>query len=258
MGTKPYILYDNVLGTGLTATSTDATDDYSVDYLYNSKPFQKWKSTSSAEQHIDMDMGSAKTINSVALIGHNLFTVGGGVSVQGSTTGTGGWMNLFTEVPDSDLVFIRSFTETSAYRYVRVKLIGGSGAYEIGDIILCDRLEFPQFPDAPFAPRAVESVNASTMRSQGGHILGGVSRYTPIEINVSFTWPVLSFVDGDYYTFWENHGRELKPFVWVPNYGEYPTYAYFVAFNTKSKLAISQTDVTNAEKLSLRMVGALI
>jgi len=253
--TEPMILYSNVLASGVTATNT-AAGDYSVDYLYDLRPYTYWRAASFGTRYITMDAGAAVAVDSLAIYKHNLGTAAATVSLESSATGA--WAGEQTErvagfVPTTDFVIFKTFAQVSV-RYWRIKIVTDAIAPEMAVAMIGAAMDFPVFPDSPFTPLS-ESVNATAETSKGGHLLGVTSYYSPISVDVGFTWPPMSFVDGDFKTFWDNHGRRLKPFFWVPNFSQWAGKIYFVRFPDNFTLAVPQSDTTNADTLRLKFQG---
>lgn len=249
----PKILYDNILASGVTAT--DTATDYSVDNIYDLRTYTYWTAASSGTKYITMDAGAAVDVDSLAIISHNFSTASATVSLEhddnsGFTSPTEAIAGF---APTADTAIFKSFTSVSE-RYWRVKIVTAAVAARIGVVILGEEVEIPVYPDAPFTPK-VESIIASTKRTKAGSILGSTLNYNPLTFSVSFDYPPFSFLDGDFKTFWDDHGKLLKPFFWVPNLSELDTDIYFVKFPDNFKLAIPQKNTSNADKLKLKFEG---
>jgi len=251
---EPKIIYDNIFSSGVTAT--DTATGFSVDNIYDLRGYTYWQAASSGTKYITMDYGSDVAVDSLAIFSHNLSTCSATISLESSTTGA--WAGEEVEqiagfTVTTDKAIAKVFT-SATIRYWRVKIVTAGIAPQIGVMIAGNAVEFPVYPDLPFTI-ANESVNATTEVSKGGHLLGVTSRYSPLSISVSFTYPAMSFINGDYRTFWDNHGKLIKPFFWVPNITTYPLNVYFVRMTSGSSFGVSQSDTTNADSLSFRMEG---
>jgi hypothetical protein len=252
--TEPAILYDNIIASGVTAT--DTATGYSVDNLHDLRSYTSWKANSAGTKYITMDAGAAVPVDALAIYTHNLGTISATVSLESSTTGVWGGEEVEQVAgfsPSTDLVIYKSFTQATV-RYWRIKIVTVSYEAQAGIIMLGEALDFPVYPDSPFTPSS-EAINATSEQSKGGHTLGVTSYFSPISTNVSFTYPAMSFIDGDFDTFWTNHGRLLKPFFWVPNLSQWPSKVYFVKFPASFSLAVPQSDTTNADSLNLSFEG---
>lgn len=253
---EPFILYDNVFDTSVTATDTEAIGDFAAAFIQDLRTYTTWRAASSGTKYLTIDAGSAVAVDTLAILSHNLGTVSATISLESSTTGA--WAGEEVEQiagfnPSTDLAIMKTFTQATV-RHWRVKIVTGSFAAEIGVCMIGERMDFPVFPDSPFTPKS-EGINATAEISKGGHLLGVTSRFSPIDIMVSFTYPAMSFIDGDFKTFWENHGRQVKPFFWVPNFTEWPDRINFVRFPASFSLAVAQSDTTNADSLTLQFEG---
>jgi hypothetical protein len=254
--TEPFILYDNIFDNTVTATDTEATGDYNVAYIQDLRPYTYWKAASLGTKHLTIDAGAATAADSLAIFSHNLGTASATVSLESSTTGAWGGEEveqIAGFVPTTDLVIMKTFT-SATIRYWRVKIVTAGVAPYLGVCILGARLDFPVYPDSPFTPKT-EAINATAEISKGGHLLGVTSRYSPLSFSVNLTWPPMSWVDGDFKTFWENHGRQVKPFFWVPNFTTWADRTYFVRFPASFSLSAPQSDTTNADNLMLSFEG---
>jgi hypothetical protein len=253
---EPFILYNNIFDNTVTATDTESSGDYAAAYIQDLRSFTYWKAASVGTKYLTIDAGAATAADTLAIYSHNLGTASATVSLESSTTGAWGGEEVEQVagfVPTSDVVQLKTFTEATI-RYWRVKIVTAGVAAEVGVCVLGSRMDFPVYPDSPFTPLS-ESINATAEISKGGHLLGVTSRFSPIDISVSFTWPPMSFIDGDFNTFWENHGRQLKPFFWVPNLTQWATKIYFVRFPESFSLEAPQSDTTNADTLELQFEG---
>lgn len=153
----------------------------------------------------------------------------------------------------ADTVIAKIFTSASA-QYWRVRIATASVVPQVGVCLLGEALEFPVYPDAPFTPKS-EGISASTSRAKAGSILGSVINHHPLTFNISFDYPPFSFLDGDFKDFWDDHGKQLKPFFWVPNLDDLPNEIHWVKFPDKFKLAIPRKNTSNADRLRLQFEG---
>ncbi|OQY16387.1 MAG: hypothetical protein B6I36_10350 [Desulfobacteraceae bacterium 4572_35.1] len=255
MSHKPFLLYKNVFDSTTTATDTEADGDYDSAYVSDSRPYTRWLAASSGTKYLTVDAGTATMADTLSILGHNLS--GATVSVESSTTGAWGGEEverLAGFVPANDYIIIKKTTEATA-RYWRVKIVASSAPF-VAVLMLGARLDFPLFPDAPFVPE-VQTINAEANISKTGHLLGVDVNYTPLKLDVSFTWPEMTFIEGIFDDFWTSHGRLVKPFIWVPNIEEWPDRAYLVRFPQNFKYSYQLNDTTNAEALKLSFEGVV-
>jgi hypothetical protein len=254
----PFILYDNVFASGVTATDTEgATGDYSVDYIYDLRPFTFWQADTFGTKYITMDAGSAVAVDTLAIYKHNLNTATATVSLESSTTGAWGGEEveqIAGFIPSDDKAIVKIFTQATV-RYWRIKIVTASVAPNMAVAMIGESLDFPVYPDSPFT-RTNEQMNATAeIAKEGGHPLGVTQYYSPVSFPVSLTYPQTSWVDGDFKTFWDSHGKKGKPFFWVPNITEWATDIFFVWFPPGFSLNPSQSDTTNYDSLALEFTG---
>lgn len=253
----PLILYKNIFSAITTATDT-ASGDFSPANITDYRTYTFWKAASTGTKYLTVDNGADVAADTICIIGHNLGLAGATVSVESSATGA--WAGEEIErlagfVPADDYAVCKIFTQATA-RYWRVKIISATTIPQIAIINLGARMDFPVYPNVPFTP-VTEKVKATVQRSKGGHLLGVSTYYSEMMIKAKFTYPPMSFIDGDFQDFWRDHGRELRPFFWVPNLTEWPSKVYFVRFPARARHGVKQSDVTNADSLSLSFEGVV-
>ncbi|MDH4101741.1 MAG: hypothetical protein OEV28_14345, partial [Nitrospirota bacterium] len=153
-----------------------------------------WKSGGTTNpQYITYDAGSGNTKSSdyLAIIGHNLFTIGATITLQYSTDNFAADVNdAFTGfAPTSDAVILKEFTSPGAKRYWRLKISGSLGAAPY--MTLCiwgDKTEL-DYATAAFDPYE-QSTKAAISMTQAGYVAGVHTQYTERSM-------VLKFDDAD-------------------------------------------------------------
>lgn len=206
----PFILYTNIYETG-TITASLEEPGFDVENIIDWRSYVRWKAASATFHTVTVDHGSDVSCDALGISGHNLS--GSNLYVQSSPTGVfeGEETNRVTILPQGDnLDICKSFPSASA-RYWRLAIQGPESTPEIGVMCLGPRLDFPKNPNRPLS-FVDESMEATAKRSKNGHILGATTYYRPYSIELSFSWLLISFVQGDLYTFWDTHGSILKPF----------------------------------------------
>lgn len=205
----PFILYNNIYETG-TVTATSEASGYDVENIIDWRTYIRWKATSTSLQSIFLDYGSSVSSDALGIAGHNL--AGATIFVQTSSNGSwsGEQVTRDTFTPTDDSVICRSFASVSS-RYWRIFISGAITTPEIGVLCLGSRLDFPKNPNRPLS-FVDESTEVVASKSKKGHILGATTYYRPYTAILSFSWLLISFVQGDLYTFWDTHGSKMKPF----------------------------------------------
>lgn len=251
---KPFILYHNIFDATTTATDTDAGGDYDPAYVSDSRPYTWWQAASVGTKYLYIDAGAATAVNALSIFGHNL--TGATVSVESSTSGAWGGEEVEQLAgfnPTDDKIIVKTMTGATI-RYWRIKIISAAIVPKIAVAMLGERLDFPLYPDSPFTLKQ-EKINTATNVSRLGHLLGADIKYTPVKVSAQFTWVPMTFINGDYETFWNTHGRKMKPFIWVPNITEWPASAFFVRFVKGFSHGAQLKDTTNAEQLKVKFEG---
>lgn len=251
---NPFILYDNRF-VDATPAATDTASGYAAANIADLRPYTFWYAASSGTKYLTVDCGSAKAADTLFILAHNLYTVGATISVECSSDNfvadTTVALSGFT-VSDNRAI-VKTFT-TQTKRYWRLKLASTSAAAYIAVVLLGARMEFPYPPDSPYDPYG-QGIEAETLKSVAGNILQSVVQYHPIEITAQFSVLLRSWVFGTYKTFWDAHGRLLKPFAWVWDYTAYPSLAYFLAMKPSTRLAGPVSMGDYVDTLVLEMQG---
>ena len=246
------ILYDNILASGVTATDTET--GYSVDNIYDLRPYTYWQAASAgANKYIDMDAGSAVDVDALGIYSHNLS--GGSIKIYSSATGAFGGEETqrgSTIYPSDNTLIFETFTSASA-RYWRIQVYHATNAPRIGVAILGEALTFSRKPAPPYDPRPT-SIVSSTAVTKTGNALGTTVNYKPISITAKFKhldWD--TFANDEFLTFWDDHGSEGKHFFWSVDSDTYDTY--FVKLTAKSKLSRPMTLQGTVDQITLDMEG---
>jgi hypothetical protein len=249
----PFILYKNIFET---ATLTATSEAESVDNVFDWRTYLRWQATSTADQYLTADYGSATAVDAVGIAGHNLGTVGAEIALQSSTTGAWAGEEIIqaSASPSDDSPILLGFTSASV-RYWRLKLSSLGAAPEIGVACVGARLDFPEYPDAPLdymreSPMVTEAI------SKGGHLLGAVTMFRKYAFSITFTYVARSFVGGLFTTFWEDHGVKHKPFFVSINQDEF-TDGRFCRFPGSFEFTQSLPDTGSVETLALQFEGVL-
>ena len=182
--------YDNMLQStaGSIAATSTSTGAYAIDNIHNMLEVNGWKGTSSATQNIDFDagVGNAFDADYVAILGHNLFTVGSSVAVIHSTSGAYGGeeVSIFSTSVDTDKVFLKEFSAPGAKRYWRVQISGASTKPSVNILSLgtLSTIAFIQPPSDPHGQRTIKNTNIT----QGGYVAGIHTKYTERNVTYSF------------------------------------------------------------------------
>jgi hypothetical protein len=126
------IFYNNLIA-NTTVTVTSEETGFEKEYLFNNNQGVVWRSTSTAENTVEMDFGTATAIKGIVVINHNLVT-NDTFLFEASSDGFPGDVDQSESV---DLVTGLKEVTWPAYRYYRLKLAKTAGSYiQVGEIYL--------------------------------------------------------------------------------------------------------------------------
>lgn len=247
----PIILYDNRFLDG-TLTATDTESGYDVNNIKDWRPYTFWKAASAGTKYITVDCGSAKKADCIAVLGHNLFSASGAISVESSDDDIA-WVTQKTITPTSDFAFLKTFTSVSA-RYWRLKIVTASIAPYLAVALLGEKLQFEYPQDTPCVPYEEKPV-ADVERTKDGHIIG-VSTYLPmLGIRAQFSNFTRTWIDNNYRPFWQNHARLFKPFFYAWDIDTYPNDIFFVTIDDSMVFGTQFSISSYVDMIALTMRG---
>ena len=254
---EPIIFYDNIFTIDTpTATTTDSDDAFDAANINDYRTYTYWKSTNSGTNYLYIDAGAADDADTLGIVSHNLGTVGATVSVESSTTNA--WAGEEVEqlagfAPSDDEAIMKTFT-TANIRYWRIKITGGSAAYQLAVAFLGERIDMPERVKAVFVPENI-SIQAQMTRSKVGNILGSVIRHKPFTLAPEWNGLTYTFVNGTYLPFWEDHYSEMKPFFWSLDIGTFPGEIFYVVAPKNGRFRRPLLKNDRVESLVLQMEG---
>lgn len=220
--------YDTMLGSPgslLTATTTD-DGDFSVDYIHNMLETNLWRAADTTDPHCltyDAGEGNSGDADYLAILGHNLSSVGASIALQHSQDGLAYTDAFAPFAPASDEVILKEFTGAPSARYWRVKITGAASPVHIAVCVWGEKTEL-DYATASFDPHGQVSVG-STGVSYGGYVIGAHTRYTERRLTLRF-----NDADQELYdkvsSWWESSG--LGNFFVAWNTAGYPGDVYLV------------------------------
>jgi hypothetical protein len=248
----PIILYDNRFNDG-TPVPTDTETGYDVNNIKDLRAYTFWLADSNGNKTIYVNCGSAKSADAMGIIGHNLFTCGATISVESSPDGAAWTTRLAGFTVTDNKAILKTFT-TASLQWWRISLTGCSVAPYMAVCMIGVRLTFPVEPEAGFDPYG-EGIEADTGVSVAGNLLGSTILYHPVEIAPNFTVVTRTWVSGDYKTFWDAHGKLLKPFFWGWDLTTYPAHVLYLRCKAGMKYKMPVSMLTYVDSLALQMEG---
>lgn len=186
------IQYDNLLDDASLTASSTATG-YSADYLKDIHLSAKWRSTGDTSENIVVDLGSAMSVDSIAILGHNL-TSGATLKIQGNDTDAWGAPSVDETITASADDIVHFFTSAS-HRYWRFTFADASnpdGYIEAGRLFVGGYTEVTKAMAKSFPEQYIDT--SEQYFSESGQVFG-VSGYRYRVYNFSFPYLSRTMVD---------------------------------------------------------------
>lgn len=182
-----YKIILGITGSSLTATSTDSGIDFNVNNIFNFREIDFWKAANTiTPMYITLDCGSDKTADYLAIIGHNLNTIGATITLQYSNDDFTGDINdaFVGEAPIADTVYLKEFP-TKTDRYWRLKITGV--LTDVPFLAICVWGEGTELDLAStaFDPTSGKII-ANVSKSGGGYITGIQEKFRERKMDVNF------------------------------------------------------------------------
>jgi hypothetical protein len=257
----PNILYENRFEDSTSLTASDTDTGFAVSNITDWRTYTLWKANSTGTHTITIDTeDTAASADTLGIIGHNLGSIGSTVSIQVSTNSS---FDTETTVASAinptsdDRLIYEEFVTTAVGRYWKMTINAPSTPFaKMGVAVLGNRMQFPDEPRSPVVPSRTGIV-ADTRRSQQGNILGNVIKYKPVTNQYTFPASETStgFLLGDYETFWDIHGSELKPFFFALDSSNLPADIYFTQLTEGSQFQITRQTLSLTGEWSISMTG---
>jgi len=168
--------YQTMLGsTSSTLTATSTLAGTAVANIYNMLEGDRWEATdATSPQYLTFNGGGINTYDAdyLAVIGHNLASIGATIALEHSTTGAwaGEEVVAVTYTPSADTVILQELTAPGAKGHWRLKISGQSAAPYMAICIwgLKTELDYARASYDPYG----EDVKANVNISASGYLLG--------------------------------------------------------------------------------------
>jgi len=247
---NPVIHYKNIF-TAAQITADQEAAGYPDDRLVDLRPYMRWKGTSSANQNITFNIGFSKSADAIGICGHNLGTAGATVLVQYWTGAA--WSSASGPVlATNDKPILMLFT-TQAGTQWRVALTGMTATPEIGVIMLGDLLTMEKPIHGTWDPDS-QTTQAEGHLSKTGELLQATVRFHEYNLSAEFARLSKAWADTNLIPFWENHGRQLKPFFFSRDPTSFPEDLRFVRVTDAPQLTLPYDPIRRTWQLSMRGV----
>ena len=222
----PIIGYDNLFDdSGSTITDPGTASGFAIGDIKDHRAFKVWKSSvTTSPINIDIDLGVGNSANPdyIALVNHNLTTLGATVTVQSDDEATYTAPNeaQAAYTPTADAVDFQGFTAIGADRYWRVVITAPAPPHAsapfIGDVLLGVRTTLTEYMQPGFDPFH-KQVEVASERSEGGHYLGATLRGITRRAEIAFgpAGAARAGFTSDLNAFIDNHAMKRLPFIFV-------------------------------------------
>lgn len=252
---KPMILAENLFELGTpTATDTDADTQYDALNIMDRRTYTYWLAASAGTKYLTIDCGTVQDADTLAIIGHNLYTANATVSVEWSADGASWTEALAGFVPTSDGALLKTFT-TATKRYWRIKVVTASIAAKIAVAFIGARVDFPKsWPAAEFDPWTQQVVAQST-RSKTGNLLGNVLQYVGTRTTLSLKYLDATWIDGTFRPLWNTYLSQLYPVFFAWELTNHATEVHFVKIPDDYELVMPFSGRANLRNLELELEG---
>ena len=209
-----YIGYNNLLESATLTADSEATD-FPVDNVANWNPSDGWKPASAGSHYIDADLGSAQTVDYLAVFGHDLADYSGTVKLQYSDDAIS-YSDAFTAItPTINRTLFKVFTGSS-HRYWRILTTSTGTASVLSVAAIGQALQLPNDPTVGSELHGLASYyEPNFTTSQEGKFLGQSVRLRPEEINIEQRPVAKSWMDSNFRALAEHVQR--KPWFYMGN-----------------------------------------
>jgi hypothetical protein len=219
------------IGSTLVASTTETDNDYDVSYLHNFKESDFWKSNDTAvPMYITLNAGIPVSVDYLAILGHNLNTIGATITLQYSIDNFAADINdiFVAEAPTADTVYLKEF-DTQSKQYWRLKITGSLSAVPYMAICVWGESTELDYSSTPFDPDSRDK-KATVNLSHGGYVTGVHEKYTERSLTLTFDDAIAALYTkiDDLYT---NHG--FKNFFIAPDLTNSPTKIYLMYMSDK-------------------------
>lgn len=206
----PTVLFSNKLELATTNVTTELPDfPYTNALDYNTA---KVFSPGAANVVVVYDFGVATTINCLAIVNHNIGTVGARVYLQNSTDGIS-WATPWTLTPTDDSTIYISFASVSR-RYYRLVTDTANMVF-MGYVIAGEKFTFPAGVKAPYNPVWLsQNYELSYSTTMGGQFLRPKVHKVGGETTINLVSLDRSFAETTLLPFREHYNLG-KPFIWA-------------------------------------------
>ena len=217
------ILHDNVIE-GVTPTVTNEVTDFEGVNVNNWLLYNSWKPGVTGSPEMVFDLGSAKSVDTFCVYGHNLNTEGCSLKLRHSADNISYTNAVESFVVANDGVILKTFS-TASKRYWRVRITNCTINALISVVVFGAKLILPEGMDIGFIPPLWGEVKNINSVSVDGNFLGRSNQPVPFKMRLKQSFVTNAFVRGDWDTFIA-HAKKL-PFILSWDETNYPGEAVY-------------------------------
>ena len=243
---KPLILYNNLL-IDATLDCPQTASGYNVLSLTDYRTHTFWKGSTTSTVQIGVTFPSAKTIDTIAVQGHNFGSTGKTFKLKVGTN------TLAQKTPTDDNAFMLHINAVSV-NSCTIEITSGSAAPEMAVCFLGSALEFDSYPATPVVPYS-QVVKVEDNESKAGYLLGSTLEEQEFMTNHLFTECSRTWLNSYYLPFFNNHGRKRLPFFYAWDIVNAPEDVFYYWFPKGFAHQHSLSTLTKVEQLTLNMQG---
>ncbi|MDI6808269.1 MAG: hypothetical protein QME66_04710 [Candidatus Eisenbacteria bacterium] len=248
---KPAILWQNAYNMGTITIPVGGTaPGYDVQNIKDFRPYTWWQADALGLQIIRVTLAAALTADTVAIIGHNLFSAGGTYAIQ---TNAGAGTHDMITAPTSDRAFLRSFPSRTATEFSLYLAGGNTVPYRLAVVFIGKRLELERFLLSPFDPQP-ETIEANDSTSKTGNLLGVSVDYISRPISASWKNLTPAWVASYFKPVWDAHLGKCVPFFWAWDIGNFADEVYYCRIPPKFSLKMPYDPVRRSLTLSMQSI----
>jgi len=216
------IVWDNRLADATPVASSTASG--AAINLADFRPYTNWK-PSVLPATVTVDCTTAKSVDSLGVFNHNLFTGACTIEVRGSTDNfVASDVLVSTYTPSANTNFIRTFASAS-YRYWRVRITGTTAPTLA---IVAIGVSLPLEIGVPFGFDPLQrTVFGSTNISEQGLPLGKSVLFEQWSQSINLGFVTNTWLRNTFLPAWKAHLRG-NPFLFAFDNTTYPTEIYLV------------------------------
>lgn len=255
----PIILWDNILAKKTLTASSEASG-FPIENIFDWREWTYWKASSGGLITIDFD-SDFETVNILAISGHNFgsgaSSIGARIQIQQSTSS--GFMIydiLGNYYPIDDEPFYFEFTQATK-EYIRIEITDMDDPPYIAVAYMGDKMELPVGPEFSWDPD-MQNTKAEKHKSYSGKVIATTVAIHQREVEVPFKRIPQSFVTSDLLPFLQTHYKEMQPFFFIPDPGDFwdDDKIYFLTPPDNPEISLPMyNDQTDFRNWTLRAKG---